>query len=215
VAGALTYYFNAQQQLQRIAFEGNTGDPRKLLVLLRSRYQLTWRQTNDPALVVYEAVRSDNRPASALRIVAAPVVKVTDPGQRFALQLVLERPRSENGDWLRRPNNAWRDKTACGDGACPLFRRVTTAERLAVRLGLGRLGLGIGGVVVEVAPDHRPPQRGLDPQHGLAVAEDSHRAVALADGDRHGIGGPADGRRRPVRAPSPLERVTSAAEQSR
>ena len=40
VAGSLTYYFNAQQQLQRIAFQGNTGDPRNLIVLLRSRYQL-------------------------------------------------------------------------------------------------------------------------------------------------------------------------------
>ncbi|MGO8691159.1 MAG: DUF6690 family protein [Thermoguttaceae bacterium] len=92
VAGALTYYFNAQQQLQRITFLGNTGDPRKLIVLLRSRYQLTWRPTNDPARVVYEAVRSDNRPASALRIVTAPVMNAAEPGQRFELQLVLERP---------------------------------------------------------------------------------------------------------------------------
>jgi hypothetical protein len=92
VAGALTYYFNAQQQLQRIAFAGNTGDPRKLIVLLRSRYQLTWRPTNDPGLVVYEAVHSDNHPASALRIVTAPVVSAAEPRQRFELQLVLERP---------------------------------------------------------------------------------------------------------------------------
>ena len=92
VAGSLTYYFNAQQQLQRIAFDGDTGDPRRLILLLRGRYQLTWRPTNDPALVVYEAVRSDSRPASALRIVTAPVVSAAEPRQRFELQLVLERP---------------------------------------------------------------------------------------------------------------------------
>lgn len=42
--------------------------------------------------MVYEAVRSDNRPASALRIVTAPVMNAAEPGQRFELQLVLERP---------------------------------------------------------------------------------------------------------------------------
>ncbi len=43
VAGSLTYYFNAQRQLQRIAFQGNTGDPRQLVGLLSSRFNLTWR----------------------------------------------------------------------------------------------------------------------------------------------------------------------------
>ncbi len=95
VAGSLTYYFNAQQQLQRIAFEGRTGNPRNLIVLLRDRYHLVWRPTNDPALVVYEAVGSSNQPTSALRIATAPVLKANEPQHRFEVQLVLERPEEE------------------------------------------------------------------------------------------------------------------------
>ncbi len=92
LAGSLTYYFNAQQQLQRIAFQGNTGNPRELIGLLGSRYHLTWRPTNDPSLIVYEAVQSDGRPTSAMRIQTAPVVKASQPRERFLVELVLERP---------------------------------------------------------------------------------------------------------------------------
>ena len=38
LAGSLTYYFNAQQQVVQIAFHGTTGDVRNLLALLSNRY---------------------------------------------------------------------------------------------------------------------------------------------------------------------------------
>ena len=71
VAGSLTYYFNAQQQLQRITFAATRAIPRAYPPAA-GRYQLTWRPTNDPALVVYEAVRSDSRPARPAAITYRP-----------------------------------------------------------------------------------------------------------------------------------------------
>jgi hypothetical protein len=92
LAGSLTYYFNAQQQAQRIAFRGSTGDPRELVALVTSRYHMVRRLTNDPGLMVYEGVRANGRPANGLRIHAAPIVKSSEPYQRFDVELVLERP---------------------------------------------------------------------------------------------------------------------------
>jgi hypothetical protein len=94
LAGSLTYYFNAQQRVQRISFQGATGDPRKLIRLLTTRYQFTRRLTNDPGLFVYEAADPAGRPRSVLKIQSAPVVKSTEPYRRFRVELVLERPQA-------------------------------------------------------------------------------------------------------------------------
>ena len=56
VAGSLTYYFNARQQVQRITLRGTTGDPSALVNLLASRYHFARRLTNDPGIILYEAV---------------------------------------------------------------------------------------------------------------------------------------------------------------
>jgi hypothetical protein len=93
LAGSLTYYFNPQQQVQRIAFHGTTGDARKLVAMLAAQYHLTRRLTNDPGLMVYEAVRPDGRPASACRIRSASIVQASDAYRRFDVELVLERPQ--------------------------------------------------------------------------------------------------------------------------
>ena len=92
LAGALTYYFNPHLQLQRITFHGTTGDAGNLVAVLAARHQLTRRLTNDPSMAVYEAVSSVGRPASALRIRSAPVIKASEPHKRFDVELVLERP---------------------------------------------------------------------------------------------------------------------------
>ncbi|MGD0899609.1 MAG: DUF6690 family protein [Thermoguttaceae bacterium] len=92
LAGALTYYFNPQQQVQRIAFQGTTGDPRNLVALVESRYHFSRRLTNNPATAVYEAVRSDGKSAGGLRVSSAGIVKAAEPLKRFDVELVLERP---------------------------------------------------------------------------------------------------------------------------
>ena len=67
MAGSLTYYFNAQQQVVRITFHGTTGNPSTLMTFLSSQYHFVRRLTNDPGLVVYETVDSNNRPAGTVR----------------------------------------------------------------------------------------------------------------------------------------------------
>jgi hypothetical protein len=91
VAGSLTYYFNARQQVQRITLRGATGDPTVLVTILTSRYHFTRRFTNDPGVVLYEAVDSGNRPIGSLKIRSAPVVKANQPYSRFQVDLVMDR----------------------------------------------------------------------------------------------------------------------------
>ena len=91
LAGALTYYFGAKQEVQRIRFRGATGDPSVLVGLMTGRYGFTRRLTNDPALFVYEVARPGKEPASVMKIRSAPVVKSNNPNQRFEIDLVIER----------------------------------------------------------------------------------------------------------------------------
>ncbi len=94
LAGSLTYYFNARQEVQRISFQGTTGDPRELIGLLTTRYKFTRRLTNDPGLYVYEVANPGGKPASVLRVQSARVVKSSDSRRRFAVELVMERPEA-------------------------------------------------------------------------------------------------------------------------
>jgi hypothetical protein len=91
LAGSLTYYFGAQQQVQRITFRGTTGDPNALAAFLTGRYGFARRLTNDPGVVLYEAVNSSNQPVGSLRIRSAPVVKASQPYTRFEIDLVMDR----------------------------------------------------------------------------------------------------------------------------
>ena len=91
VAGSLTYYFNAGQQVQRITLRGTTGDPSVLVALLTARYHYTRRLTNDPGVVLFEAVDSNNQPAGTLKIRSAKVIKANQPRSRFEVDLVMER----------------------------------------------------------------------------------------------------------------------------
>lgn len=92
LAGSLTYYFNARQQVQRIAFRGTTGDPSALVALLSGRFHFARRLANDPGVVLYEAVDANNRSAGSLRIRSARVVKASQPYTRFEIDLAVERP---------------------------------------------------------------------------------------------------------------------------
>jgi hypothetical protein len=91
VAGSLTYYFNAQQQVQRITLKGTTGDPSELAALLTSQYRFTRRLTNDPGLVLFEAVDTNNQQIGSLKIRSAKVIKSDQPRTRFEIDLVMDR----------------------------------------------------------------------------------------------------------------------------
>jgi hypothetical protein len=92
LAGALTYYFNPQQQLQRITFQGTTGNARKVVELVTTRFGFARRLTNDASVFLYEIPGSNGRATSFLWIRPAPVVKASDPHHRFEVALVIERP---------------------------------------------------------------------------------------------------------------------------
>jgi hypothetical protein len=91
VAGSLTYYFNAQQQVQRITLRGTIGDPSVLVTILTTQHRFTRRLTNDPGVVVYESVDSSGRPAGTLQIRSANVISVSEPRTRFEIDLVMDR----------------------------------------------------------------------------------------------------------------------------
>jgi hypothetical protein len=94
VAGSLTYYFNPLQQVERITFQGTTGDPRNLIGLMSQRFQLSRRLTNDPGLVVYEGPHGHfEQPKSHLQIRPAGILQSSDPFHRFDVDLVLQREK--------------------------------------------------------------------------------------------------------------------------
>ncbi len=94
LAGSLTYFFNPQQQLQRIAFYGTTGNPQKLVSLLTSQFHFARRIVNDPGLFIWEAPVPNGRPKSVLQMQAAEVLKQNEPYRHFKLSLILERPEA-------------------------------------------------------------------------------------------------------------------------
>lgn len=92
LAGALTYYFNPRQEMQRLTFHGTTGDARKLVHLVTTRYGLARRLTNDPGMFLYERQAANGEAKSFLWIRPAAVVKANDPLGRLEVALLLERP---------------------------------------------------------------------------------------------------------------------------
>jgi hypothetical protein len=93
LAGSLTYYFDAQQTLQRITFQGTTGDINRITHLLSARYEMAHKATDDPSLVLVESRRRwGTKKTSQLRIRDAAVASSENAHRRFQLALVLERP---------------------------------------------------------------------------------------------------------------------------
>jgi hypothetical protein len=88
LAGSLTYYFNKHQRCQRITFQGTTGDARKLIGYLTSRYGFKQQTSNDPNLYLYQ-VRWNGGPLSELHIRPARVVRADAPHARFEVLLAL------------------------------------------------------------------------------------------------------------------------------
>jgi len=93
VAGSLTYYFNARQEVQRITLRGTTGDPGALVGLVAKRHRFARRLTNNPGVVLYESVDSSNRSVGSLKIQSAKVIRADQPYTRFEVDLAMDRPQ--------------------------------------------------------------------------------------------------------------------------
>jgi hypothetical protein len=91
LAGSLTYYFNKRQRLQRITFFGTTGDSRRLVALLATRFGFVRELHDDPGLFLYR-VRSGRKVISELRIKPTSVVRADAPFSRFNVALLIDRP---------------------------------------------------------------------------------------------------------------------------
>jgi hypothetical protein len=91
LAGSLTYYFNKRQRVQRITFFGTTGDSRRLVALLATKFGFVRELNDDPSLFLYR-VRDGRKVVSELRIKPAHVVRADEPFSRFEVALLIERP---------------------------------------------------------------------------------------------------------------------------
>jgi hypothetical protein len=91
LAGSLTYYFNAQQQVQRLVFHGTTGDFRPLVAWATRHYRLRSVTTPQAGMHLYRGTWN-GRATSELCITPAPVVQAQLPHRRYEVHLLLERP---------------------------------------------------------------------------------------------------------------------------
>ncbi|HVC93934.1 MAG TPA: DUF6690 family protein [Pirellulales bacterium] len=91
LAGSLTYYFNHRQRVERITFNGSTGDARRLVALLVTNFGFVRVLAGDASLFLYE-VKEGGKVKSELRIKPSRIVRADSPHTRFEVSLVIQRP---------------------------------------------------------------------------------------------------------------------------
>lgn len=92
--GSLTYYFDAQRQVQRISVDGIIGDQRRVVSVVTGRFQLKPEPTAGVGLYV---ARWNGEPISALWIRRMPMVETGDGAARHEFALELNRPDNYQG----------------------------------------------------------------------------------------------------------------------
>jgi hypothetical protein len=92
LAGSLTYYFNGEQQLQRIVFHGTTGEPRPLVQLVSRKFDFKSDAAADVGTQRY-VVRWSGKIVSEMRVQPAQVIDAGQPHRRFSINLLIERPQ--------------------------------------------------------------------------------------------------------------------------
>jgi hypothetical protein len=88
LAGSLTYYFDKKHVVQRIAFQGNTGDERRLVAFLTQYYQMKPVPTLGAGLFM---TKVHGKPLSTLHLTWPPVVAKDKPTNRCEIVLELNR----------------------------------------------------------------------------------------------------------------------------
>ncbi len=89
LAGSLTYYFDGQQQVRRIAFDGTTGDPSQLINFVTTQYLLAQYAALGGALYLRQ---QGDRTTDALRIKLSPPLSRAQPLRMYDIKLELNRP---------------------------------------------------------------------------------------------------------------------------
>jgi len=94
LTGSLTYYFDRQRRVQRIAFQGHTGDERKLMSIVTNQFGMRAEPTLGAGIYV---ARWNARPMSVVRIAYASVVRSQSPHNRLQVALEINRPNTYYG----------------------------------------------------------------------------------------------------------------------
>lgn len=89
VAGSLTYYFDRQRVVQRVALDGVVGDERHLVSVVTRVFHLEADLQAGAGIYVS---KWNGEATSALWIRRAPVVSADNPYQKFEFALELNRP---------------------------------------------------------------------------------------------------------------------------
>lgn len=89
LAGSLTYYFDKQHTVQRLTFRGTTGDERRLVTLVCTRFHFKEQPSLGGGMYV---TMWNGKPTSVLRISFAPVVTATAPHSQKEILLEINRP---------------------------------------------------------------------------------------------------------------------------
>jgi hypothetical protein len=90
VAGALTYYFDQAGQVQKLTFNGRTGDTTAVRNLVAQAYGLR-PASSAPGEQLYQYLQGSDV-ISQLRTRPAPVLWESSPHDSYAVELVLQRP---------------------------------------------------------------------------------------------------------------------------
>jgi len=94
VAGSLTYYFDINKSVQRIQFQGVTGDAGPLIQLMVQHYRLNPERSLGGQLLT---MRWNNRVTSFMHVAPAPVVSAQQPNARFAFFIEINKPADHYG----------------------------------------------------------------------------------------------------------------------
>jgi hypothetical protein len=88
LAGSLTYYFDSQHKLQKIVFDGVTGNAERLIRDVATPYGLERTQTTDPSLFLYQR-NGWSKSESQLRVRTSELMTRASSNRRFQVWLVL------------------------------------------------------------------------------------------------------------------------------
>ena len=87
--GSLTYYFDARQTVQKITFQGWSGNPNSLVNFMTSAYGFQNRPTNAAGLYV---AQNRNRQTGVLYMQHPNVIRSSNPTQQVAIMLEVNNP---------------------------------------------------------------------------------------------------------------------------
>jgi hypothetical protein len=87
--GSLTYYFDANQTLQKITFRGWSGNPEGLINLVTNSYGFKNKPTSGAGLYLANKRR---QPTGVLYMQHPNIIRADNPTQQFAILLEINNP---------------------------------------------------------------------------------------------------------------------------